>query len=578
MKYVSLVTTALFGGLLAVSSFSVVSCVGDDPAPSTAASSSSGEASSSGTTSSSGQASSSGGSSGTSSSGGSSSGSSGDGGADADAGDPAPHVPVVGNYIKASVAKASLSFGNDVALSADGNTLAVAAPLDKSGGTGPNGGSEADTSIDQAGSVYIYTRATGGTWAKVAYLKSSDTPGAIVNFGSSISLSADGYTLAVGAKGHDGTALNSGAAYVFHRNNTSGSSWSQQGGPIKASNAMAEGGFGNAIALSGDGLTMAVGSFSESSVDTGISTGAGGAPNGGYAFAGAVYIFAYNAGNGTWSQTHYVKASNNMPGLRFGWSVALNANGTVLASSAAFDASNATGVSASASTDTSAPQAGAVFLFEKSGSSWSQTTYVKPSNTLGGMRFGSSVSLAGDGTTLAVGAEFEKSAGKGVNPTNPGPTDVSANGAGAAYVFKKSGTTWTQTYIKASNTRAGADFGRSVRLSTDGRYLVVGSPAESSAALGVNGTTPNQDDTSIANAGSAYAYGFANGTWSQVAYLKASGIARANNFGLATAITTSNNGFTLAVGAPTNPSSDVNVDGALNDTGANGSGAVYTFK
>lgn len=557
----------------------VTSCVGDDPGSSSSSGgdgdgggSSSGQASSS-----SGNASSSSGNS--SSSSGGRSGTITDGGGDADAGDPPPHIPTVGNFLKAAVAKGSAGFGGAVELSADGNTLVIGAPGDNSAGTGVLGTSEADTSVASAGAVYVFTRSAGGAWAQVAYLKPSDAPTAYLTFGKSISLSADGYRLAVGAMGHDGTATNSGAVYVFSRNNASGSSWSQMGNaPLKPSNPMGEGQFGSSVALSGDGQSLAVGAFAESSADNTISTGAGGASNASYTFAGAVYVLRYNAGASKWEQTHYIKPSNNQSGGRFGWSVALSKNGSVLAVGGIGDASNATGVSASASTDTSAGFSGAVFLFEKNTGNWTQTTYFKASNARASARFGQSVSLSDDGTTLAVGSDFETSAAKGVNPTNPGPEDVSANNAGAAYVFKKGGAGWTQTYIKASNARPGSTFGRSVRLSADGKALVVGSPSESSAALGVNGTAPGQDDTSLMYAGAAYTFALVNGAWGQTGYLKASTVARANNVGIASAITTSNGTFTVAVGASSNPSSDTGVDGTKNDTAAGGSGAVYTFK
>src|SRR5205814_867495 len=92
----------------------------------------------------------------------------------------------------------------------------------------------------------------------------------------------------------------------------------------------------------------------------------------------------------------------------------------------------------------------------------------------------------------------------------------SAGNSGAAYVFVRTGTNWTQqAYLKASNTKPGGQFGCSMAL--DGDTLIVGAYGESSSATGVNG---NQSDTTASGSGAAYIF-VRNGTsWSQQAYLK----------------------------------------------------------
>ena len=98
---------------------------------------------------------------------------------------------------------------------------------------------------------------------------------------------------------------------------------------------------------------------------------------------------------------------------------------------------------------------------------------------------------------LAVGASAEDSAATGVNGDQ---ADNGADNSGAVYVFVRSGSTWTQqAYIKASNTDANDNFGRSVALSGD--TLAVGAYLEDSAAPGVNG---DQADNSAAIAGAVY--------------------------------------------------------------------------
>ena len=80
----------------------------------------------------------------------------------------------------------------------------------------------------------------------------------------------------------------------------------------------------------------------------------------------------------------------------------------------------------------------------------SQQAYVKASNPQMSAGFGHAVALSADGSTLAVSAYWESSNAKGINGNQK---DESIPQAGAAYVFTRRGTTWTQqAYIKASNT------------------------------------------------------------------------------------------------------------------------------
>jgi len=103
--------------------------------------------------------------------------------------------------------------------------------------------------------------------------------------------------------------------------------------------------------------------------------------------------------------------------------------------------------------------------------------------------------------TAVIGASLEDSAAKGVNGKQD---DDSAAEAGAVYYFTRTGTTWVQqAYVKASNTRAGDEFGSSLALSSDGRTLLVAARGEDSGAKGVNG---NQADSSIRDAGAAYLF------------------------------------------------------------------------
>jgi hypothetical protein len=389
-------------------------------------------------------------------------------------------------YIKASNTDADDEFGWAVALSSDGNTLAVGAAFEDSSATGVNG-NEGDNSTENSGAVYIYGR-SGSTWTQQAYLKASN-PDLGDNFGYRLALSADGSTLAVGAPNEDGSAEGvnandsdnsapqAGAVYAFSR---SGTAWSQEA-YVKASNTDPIDYFGESVALSGDGDTLAVGAWAESSDATGVN---GDQSNNSVPTSGAVYVLTRDGS--TWSQQAYVKASNPDPNDSFGWSVALAADGNTLAVGAYYE-----------------DQTGAAYIFARSGSTWSQQAYVKASNAEPADIFGHSVAVSSDGNTLAVSAWTEASNATGVGG-NEG--DNSAVNAGAAYVFSRSGSAWSQqAYVKASNTEADDQFGwaGSVALSGDGNTLAVGSRSEDSNATGING---DQGDNSAIDTGAVYLY------------------------------------------------------------------------
>jgi trimeric autotransporter adhesin len=403
-------------------------------------------------------------------------------------------------YIKASNGEAGDQFGTSVALSADGSTLVVSAPDEDSGATGIDGDQDDNTAAD-AGAVYVFTR-SGTTWTQQAYVKASNTgPGDL--FGTSVALTADGATLAVGAilessaaSGIDGdqgddSAAAAGAVYVFAR---SGSTWSQQT-YIKASNPDTADGFGSSLALSADGTTLAVGAATESSAATGIDGNQG---DNSATLAGAVYVFARSGT--TWIQQAYVKASNTDPFDIFGFRVALSADGATLAVGAALESSAAFGVGGNQGNNL-APNAGAVYVFTRSGTTWSQQAYIKASNPDPDDRFGHSVALTADGATLAVGAVLESSTAIGIGG-NQG--DNATFASGAAYRFTRSGTTWSQqAYIKASNTDEVDEFGYVVALTADGAILAASTPFEAGGATGVGG---NQNDNSARHAGAVYVY------------------------------------------------------------------------
>jgi hypothetical protein len=477
--------------------------------------------------------------------------------------------------------------GMGLAISSDGNTIAVGAPHESSSARGIDG-NEDDESAYNAGAVYVYSR-SGAQWARQAYVKASNA-GAGDYFGSSVALSADGNTMAVaahwessaatGVNGNqaDDSLAQAGAVYVFTR---SGARWTQQA-YLKASNTGRKGGtdedpgdgdqFGFSLALSADGSTLAVGANSEDSNAAGVKSD----PNDdSFNSAGAVYVFARS---GTaWRQQAYLKAdasTNTGLGDQFGFSVALSANGNTLAAGV-YDESGS-GRTVNAPIDRMRGGSGAVYVFARNDATWTREAYLKTWNAEGGDSWGVSVALADDGNTLATGSLDEDCVCTGVvsAPSDVGAGDQKADlSTGAVAIFVRSGAAWgQQAYIKASNTGQDDWFGVRLALSGDGNTLAAGAPNEDGAAQGVNG---RQDDDSATEAGAMYLFTRSGGTWSQLVFVKGANTEAFDEFGGAVGL--SRDGRTMVVGAKGEDSSARGVNGSQADNSLDEAGAVYVF-
>ncbi|MGK0249064.1 MAG: hypothetical protein ACI910_001799 [Oleispira sp.] len=306
---------------------------------------------------------------------------------------------------------------------------------------------------------------------------------------------------------------------------------------LKASNAEEFDQFGYSVALDGD--TLVVGAYHEDSSIT------GGEANNDFDNAGAVYVFTRV--DSTWRQQATLKASNAENGDFFGYSVAVDGDTLVV---------GAIGEDSSADADQNnndAPYAGAVYVFTRVDSDWSQQAYLKASNAGKSDEFGHSVAL--DGDTLVVGAYYEDSSDTG------GKINNDFDNAGAVYVFARAYAKWSQqAYLKASNAEEGDRFGQSVAV--DGDTLVVGAVGEDSSA------DAEQNDDGASAAGAVYVFTRVDSTWRQQAYLKASNAESNDLFGHSVAL----DGDTLVVGAIGEDS----VGGESNNDAA-GAGAVYVF-
>ena len=310
--------------------------------------------------------------------------------------------------------------------------------------------------------------------------------------GEAVALSGD--TAVVGAKDDDAAFADQGSAYVFVRN---GTAWTQQA-KLTANDAKANDHFGNAVAI--DGNTIVV--------------GAAEAAFNGMANYGAAYVFTRSGA--TWTQQQKLILSNSDPQTYFGSAVAVRGNTAAI------------GAYREDSSFFGFPMAdnGAVYIFTRNGATWTQQAHLVADTPADFDQMGRAVALHGE--TLVAGA-------------------FTAGNKGAAFVFTRNGTSWSQqAKLVASDGGVQDFFGEAVALGQD--VAVIGAPQ----------ANPNGQN----NRGAAYVYTRSGNVWTQQTKLTASDGAATHNFGRAVAF----NGECIAVGA-----SRVPIGGVLE------SGAAYLF-
>ena len=336
------------------------------------------------------------------------------------------------------------------------------------------------------GAAYVYVR-SGTTWTQQAKLTASD--GAVGDF-AGISVAISGDTALVGASSADDAGIASGAAYVFVR---SGTIWTEQ-----------------AKLVPGDAATGDLVGFSvDLSGDTAVVAARGDDDAGN--FSGSAYVFVRTGT--TWTQQAKLTASDAAGFDFFGSAVAIS--GDTIVAGALGD-------------DDAGSVSGSAYVFVRSGTSWTEQAKLTASDGAAVDIFGSSVAINGD--TAIAGARLHDDAG-----TN----------SGSAYVFVRSGTTWTeQTKLVPSDAAANDFFGFLVAISGD--TAVVGAPL---------------DDDDGSSSGSAYFFERTGSTWTEQSKLTTSDAASNDQFGWSVAIT----GDTAVVGAVTD------------DDGGDDSGSAYVF-
>jgi len=272
----------------------------------------------------------------------------------------------------------------------------------------------------RAGAVWVWRR-IGDTWVQDGP-KLSGTGGHWVGLssqGASVSLSSDGSTLAVGGPSD---AWNTGAVWIWTRNSTG---WIQQGPKLVGTGGEGESLLGTSVALSADGNTLVAG-------------GPGDAK-----YLGAAWVWARS--DGVWAQQGVKLTVSGYYGpARLGQSVSFSADGNTVLVGAPSHQPSGTG-----------------FIWKRSGDVWIEQARLVGSGVSGfSPEQGTSVALSGDGNTALLGA----------------PNDHSS-AEGAAWVFTRSGNTWAQQGPKLVGSDATyARQGEAVALSADGNTALIGGP------------------------------------------------------------------------------------------------------
>lgn len=375
----------------------------------------------------------------------------------------------------------TLNYG--LAVSSDVGTILVGSPYDDDKGT-------------NAGKAIVFIR-SDSQWIQQAKLLAADGA-AGDNFGSSVSVSADGNTALIGSPYDDFPQTDRGSAYVFTR---SGTTWTQQF-KVPAADGATGDLFGFSVSLSANGNTAAVGAANKSSG------------------RGSVYIFVRSGV--TWTQQAKLLAADGLANDQFGNAISLSNDGNTILIGAVLD-------------DTVSTDRGSAYVFTRSGTTWTQQAKLLASDGLANDEFGVDVSLSGDGNTALIGAVLD---------------DTVSIDRGSAYVFTRSGTTWTQqAKLLANDGSTNDQFGYSVSLSFNGDKAVVGSPLI--------------DSGNFSDQGGVYVFTRAGTVWTQEQKIIASDGATGDNFG--NRVVVSPDGQYVLVGSP------------LDDDKGLNSGSFYIF-
>ena len=296
--------------------------------------------------------------------------------------------------LTASGGQAGDEFGNAVALSSSGSTAAIGTP-------------NADGS---RGAAYVF-QGPDGSWAQQTELTQGGE-NASDQFGASVGISASGDTAVVGALGNNNSA---GAVYVFtHRHGRWGRS-----ATLTTSDPQQNDGFGEAVAISGDGSTIAVegGNYGTTSAKP------------------SVYIFDRTSTG--WSQSAEPAPPAKEAGVNFGWNFSLSGDGSNLAVGTLGGAR-------------------AWYFTRQQDGSWK---LAQQFSGPGGTGFGLDVALSSDASTLFIGESA-----------------ATASSGGAVLVYTQSDGKWKQSARLMANAKSNNAFGQEIAVSANGSRAVIAAP------------------------------------------------------------------------------------------------------
>jgi hypothetical protein len=382
----------------------------------------------------------------------------------------------------AAIPQDGSKFGHSVAMSTNGAYIVVGAPN--------HGSSGAATIFNEAGSIFsrqssIYSIQSGNL------------------FGTAVAMAGTGDRVAITAPYANGADLmTAGTTRIYTR---SESVWSVEA-TLEPLIPEAYTWYGWSAAFNQDGTTLFVG----------VRDGNGTGDNQGY-----VYVFVRSGT--TWTFQAKLVPADPTDNVWFGYSVACSADG------------NTAVFGCPSKVDSGRWDAGVLYVFTRTGSTWTQRVKLMPADLAQSDYHGLAVAMSGDGTTIAA--------------ASPGDDDAASEG-GSVYIYTGAGAVWTeQTKIISPNPVGNGVFGRSVALDYTGSKLSIGAAGETHG--------------SVANKGAGYIYERSNSIWSMKARVCGSDIATGDYFGFTTAM--SADGARAAFGAYCAP-------GAYADQGA-----VYIF-
>lgn len=337
---------------------------------------------------------------------------------------------------------------------------------------------------NDTGQVFIFTPNAKKLWIQQTKFSGSDIDN---GDGFATSVAIDDNKLIAGAPLHSAGGASSGATYIFERGEAA---WLQQS-KLSDSETASEDQFGYSVAI-GENFAI-VGARQD---DDGGSN------------SGAAYAFSRQRIN--WTRQAKLIANDIAPGDLFGYSVAISRDTAVIGAFGRDDAG---------------PNAGAAYVFVRSGTAWIQQAKLIGSDTQQFDHFGATVAI--DGDTVIVGAY-----GK----------DNGTPDSGAAYIFVRNGTSWTeQAKLLLNNPVAGDWFGCSVDIS--GNTAVVGA---------------YKRDVSGEDSGAAYVFTRTGVTWQQQAILIPNDVGIGDEFGFSVSISDE----TVVAGAPKDDLDDVTDSGS----------------